>query len=83
MIVSAFDPVRISIQGDAIRDLDLGNQQGRKNDRPDSDDEDHHLHSTANGRGTMNIYQQRQQKRVKSIASTYATDSPGGGPLLT
>ena len=66
MFFLAFEPVRISVQGEVIRDLDTNNnQQSRKTEHPDSDDEEQQTHSNMNGRAAMNIYQQRQQKRVK------------------
>jgi len=75
LFVVAFEPVRMSVQGEVIRDLDTnGNQQGRRNEHPDSDDEDHHSQSNVNGRAAMNIYQQRQQKRVKLHTPTTTSD---------
>jgi len=66
IIILGFEPIRISVQGEAIRDLDTNNnQQSRKTEHPDSDDEEQHTHAGMNGRAAMNIYQQRQQKRVK------------------
>jgi hypothetical protein len=66
LFFSGFEPVRISVQGEVIRDLDTNNhQQNRRANHGDSDDEDQQSHSTMNGRGTMNIYQERQQKRAK------------------
>ncbi|CAF5213396.1 unnamed protein product, partial [Rotaria magnacalcarata] len=68
-----FEPVRISVQGEVIRDLDTNNNQSsRKTEHPDSDDEDHP--SNMNGRGALNLYQQRQQKRVKLTTSAVNAD---------
>ncbi|CAF4495476.1 unnamed protein product, partial [Rotaria sp. Silwood1] len=70
-----FEPVRVSVQGEVIRDLDTNNSQtSRKTEHVDSDEEDQPLQSTMNGRGVMNLYQQRQQKRVK-LTTTIATNA--------
>lgn len=62
----AFDPVRISVQGEAIRDLENNvNSSSRRADHADSDDDDHPTLSTSNGRSAGNIYVERQKKRVK------------------
>ncbi len=67
----AFDPVRISVQGEVIRDLDTNNSQvNRRAEHGDSDDDEQPSSSTTNGRSAMNIYQQRQQKRVKLTMTT-------------
>ncbi|CAF2004236.1 unnamed protein product [Rotaria magnacalcarata] len=72
-IPDTFEPVRISVQGEVIRDLDTNNNQSsRKTEHPDSDDEDHP--SNMNGRGALNLYQQRQQKRVKLTTSAVNAD---------
>ena len=55
----------MSIQGEVIRDLDVNNPHARKVNRHDSDDEEHQSSATTNGRSTMNIYIERQKKRVK------------------
>lgn len=69
-IFVAFEPVRISIQGEAIRDFELNNSQSnRKTEHPDSDEEDQTPLHAINGRSAMNIYQQRQQKRAKLAAN--------------
>lgn len=58
-----------------IRDIDANNSQtGRKSERADSDEEDQPLPSTMNGRGALNLYQQRQQKRVKLTTSAANAD---------
>jgi hypothetical protein len=80
----AFEPVRVNVQGEAIRDLDSttnhSNQHGRKMGHADSDDEDHHTHSMMNDRSTMDIYRQRQQKRVKlSTAAAKALEIKTNG----
>ena len=65
-----FEPVRISIQGGVIRDLDMNNGQiNRRTEHPDSDDDDQSSHMNSNGRSAMNIYQQRQQKRARLAAN--------------
>jgi hypothetical protein len=75
LFILAFEPVRMSVQGEVIRDLDTnGSQQGRRTEHPDSDEEDHHSQSNTNGRAAMNIYQQRQQKRVKLNTTTTTPD---------
>ena len=66
----AFEPVRMSIQGDVIRDLDMSNTQNRKSEHPDSDDEEQQGHGTSNGRSATNIYIERQKKRVKLANSS-------------
>lgn len=65
--ISAFDPIRISVQGEVIRDLENnGNQSTRKGDHADSDDDEQQTSSSmSNGRSAMNIYVERQKKRVK------------------
>jgi hypothetical protein len=81
----AFEPVRLSVQGDLIRDIDgsnmNNNSHGRKSALGDSDDEDQQSHLNANDRSTMDIYRQRQQKRVK-LTTTNATDL-ATPPVLT
>lgn len=71
----------MSIQGEAIRDLDVNNPHGRKANRPDSDDEDNPSNSTMNGRSMMNIYIERQKKRVK-LSATNPVD-PSLSSMLT
>ncbi|CAF4460562.1 unnamed protein product [Rotaria socialis] len=72
-----FDPVRISVQGELIRDLDSSNannsQQSRKMGLADSDDEEQQPQLNASDRSTMDIYRQRQQKRVK-LTKNISTD---------
>ncbi|CAF4826480.1 unnamed protein product, partial [Rotaria sp. Silwood2] len=70
-------PVRVSVQGEVIRDLDTNNgPSSRKTEHADSDEEDQSLQSNLNGRGVMNLYQQRQQKRVKLTATAINADQP-------
>jgi hypothetical protein len=67
----AFEPIRVSVQGEVIRDLDTStSQKRRKTEHGDSDDEEQHSQSNMNGRGTMNIYKQRLQKRAKLNADS-------------
>ncbi|CAF2940210.1 unnamed protein product, partial [Rotaria sp. Silwood2] len=72
-----FEPVRISIQGEVIRDLDSSNtnnsHQSRKTGLGDSDDEEQQAPLNVSERSTMDIYRQRQQKRVK-LTKTNSTD---------
>ncbi|CAF2143536.1 unnamed protein product [Rotaria magnacalcarata] len=72
-----FDPVRVSVQGELIRDLDSSNannsQQSRKMGLADSDDEEQQPQLNAGDRSTMDIYRQRQQKRVK-LTKNISTD---------
>jgi hypothetical protein len=71
LIFLAFDPVRISVQGEMIRDLDTNNSQAnRRTEHGDSDDEEQPSPSTTNGRSTMNIYRQRREKRLKLTTTT-------------
>lgn len=78
-----FEPVRISIQGEFIRDLDSNNsQQGRKTEHADSDDEDQNAQINLNGRAAMNIYQQRQQKRARLTTAGSNFDYTSS-PVLT
>lgn len=65
LVCLAFEPVRMSIQGDMIRDLDPASSANRKSEHHDSDDDEQHHHGASNGRGTSNIYIERQKKRVK------------------
>jgi hypothetical protein len=59
----AFEPVRVSVQGELIRDLDTNNnQQKRKLEHADSDDEEQPSQINMNGRSAMNIYIQRRRK---------------------
>ncbi|CAF4073845.1 unnamed protein product, partial [Rotaria sordida] len=72
-----FEPVRVSVQGEVIRDLDTNSSQsGRKMEHADSDEDDQPLQSTMNGRVAMNLYQQRQQKRVKLTTIATNVDQP-------
>ncbi len=86
MCCLGFDPIRISVQGDVIRDLDVpnstGSQPSRKTALGDSDDEDQQSHSTANDRSTMDIYRLRQQKRVKLTTGASSADQ-ATAPVLT
>ncbi|CAF5075380.1 unnamed protein product, partial [Rotaria sp. Silwood1] len=70
-------PIRISIQGEILRDLDPTNtnngQQSRKTGHGDSDDEEQQAPLNVSERSTMDIYRQRQQKRVK-LTKTNSTD---------
>jgi len=68
----AFEPVRISVQGEVIRDIDTNtNKKIRKIEHGDSDDEEQQQTQThLNGRSPMNIYRQRQQKRAKLNTNT-------------
>ncbi|CAF1173754.1 unnamed protein product [Rotaria sordida] len=76
-IPDSFDPIRFSIQGEVIRDLDSSNtntsQQNRKTGHGDSDDEEQQAPLNVSERSTMDIYRQRQQKRVK-LTKTNSTD---------
>jgi hypothetical protein len=67
-----FEPIRIGVQGELIREGDVPNiiNQNRKMALDDSDDEEASSQSSANGRSTMDIYRQRQQKRVKLTTSS-------------
>ncbi|UJR14715.1 hypothetical protein I4U23_001708 [Adineta vaga] len=83
VIPNNFEPVRISVQGEVIRDLDMNNsQQGRKTERADSDDEDQHTQANFNGRSAMNIYQQRQQKRARLTVGTGSNIDHISSPVL-
>ncbi len=56
-----FNPVRTSVQGEMIRNLDTNHSQNnRRNGHGDNDDD---------SSSTMNVYQQRQQKRIKIMTS--------------
>ncbi len=81
-----FEPLRLSIQGDFIRDLDasnnMNNQSNRKTGHGDSDDEEQQPQSTGNERSTMDIYRLRQQKRVKLTTTNNSTDQ-ATPPVLT
>ncbi|CAF1591298.1 unnamed protein product [Rotaria sp. Silwood1] len=76
-IPDSFEPIRISIQGEIVRDLDPTNtnngQQSRKTGHGDSDDEEQQAPLNVSERSTMDIYRQRQQKRVK-LTKTNSTD---------
>ncbi|CAF4947704.1 unnamed protein product [Rotaria sp. Silwood1] len=76
-IPDTFEPIRISIQGEIVRDLDPTNtnngQQSRKTGHGDSDDEEQQAPLNVSERSTMDIYRQRQQKRVK-LTKTNSTD---------
>ncbi|CAF0946428.1 unnamed protein product [Rotaria sordida] len=77
VIPDTFEPVRVSVQGEVIRDLDTNSSQsGRKMEHADSDEDDQPLQSTMNGRVAMNLYQQRQQKRVKLTTIATNVDQP-------
>ncbi|CAF1144036.1 unnamed protein product [Adineta ricciae] len=81
-----FDPIRIGVQGEMIRNLDgsntVNNSQSRKTGLGDSDDEELSSQSTAGERSTMNIYRLRQQKRVKLATNTNSSDH-NTPPVLT
>lgn len=85
-LCSDFEPLRVSVQGEAIRELDSGNamanSQNRKAAHGDSDDEDGTSQSALSDRSTMDIYRQRQQKRVKLSAATGSADQ-ATPPVLT
>ena len=80
-----FEPLRVGVQGEAIRDLDIrnlnSNPQTRKAGFGDSDDEDQQAQARANDRSTMDIYRRRQQKRVK-LTQSNALDQ-ATPPVLT
>ncbi len=60
----------------------MNSQSGRKAGLGDSDDEEQQTHSAVNDRSTMDIYRQRQQKRVKLTTTTNSTDQ-ATLPVLT
>lgn len=75
----------MSVQGEFIRDSDTSNasnsQQNRKTALGDSDDEEQLPSLNVSERSTMDIYRQRQQKRVK-LTKTNSTDQVTP-PVLT
>lgn len=83
-----FDPLRVSVQGDMIRDSDSTNHSTNSSNRKtalgDSDDEEAHGESAGNERSTMDIYRLRRLKRAK-----LTTTNPGNStdsstpPVLT
>jgi hypothetical protein len=83
-VFSGFEPIRIGVQGEVIRDLDapnMMNSQSRKAGLGDSDDEESAAQSTGIDRSNMDIYRQRQQKRVKLTTTTSDQSTPP--PVLT
>lgn len=65
--IEDFEPIRMSIQGEVIRDLET-NYFGtnRKKDHSNSDDEDQQKNNSINNGGFKNnIYIERQKKRAK------------------
>ena len=80
-----FDALRVSVQGDIIRDSDSTNHSNnpsiRKTPFGDSDDEESHGELTSNDRSTMDIYRLRRLKRAK-LTTTTPTDPPTP-PVLT
>ncbi|CAF4307800.1 unnamed protein product, partial [Adineta steineri] len=63
IIPDSFEPVRITIQGGIIPNL--GTMNNKNSRKADSDDEEEQSRLNKTGRTAMNIYQQRQQKRIK------------------
>jgi hypothetical protein len=82
-VFSAFEPVRMNIQGDVIRDLDKSHTQARRHERADSDDDEQHAHTASNGRSTMNIYIERQKKRVKLSTTAMHASELSTSSMLT
>ncbi|CAF3545443.1 unnamed protein product [Adineta steineri] len=72
VIPDSFEPVRITIQGELIRNL--GTMNNKNSRKADSDDEEEQSGFKRTGRTAMNIYQQRQQKRIKLDSNGSNTD---------
>ncbi|CAF4403423.1 unnamed protein product [Adineta steineri] len=72
VIPDRFEPVRINIQGELIRNL--GTMNNKNSRKADSDDEEEQSGFKRTGHTAMNIYQQRQQKRIKLYSNGSNTD---------
>lgn len=83
-----FDPLRVSVQGDMIRDSDGTNnsnsQSNRKTAHGDSDDEEQGTESAGGERSTMDIYRLRRLKRAKLTTTTSGNSTDQAtAPVLT
>ena len=82
LLLLGFEPLRMSVKGDMIRDGDSKNSTGyqlAKKIRLDDSDEDESTNSSSlSERPAMDIYRRRQQKRVKlgNNASTVDQTTP-------